>query len=98
MTFEATKKSYLSYLFFWVGQIISLLGSAIVTFSIIWWVTIEYESEFYLGLASFLSMGFFVLVAPFAGVWVDRWNKKWLIAVVDFLQAVITIALILIFK
>ncbi len=98
MTFEASKKSYLSFLLFWTGQIISLLGSAIVTFSIIWWVTIEYESEFYLGLASFLSMGFFVLIAPFAGVWVDRWNKKWLIAVVDFLQAVITIALILIFR
>lgn len=98
MTFKATKKSYLSYLFFWTGQIVSLLGSAIVTFSIIWWVTIEYESEFYLGLASFLSMGFFVLFAPFAGVWVDRWNKKWLIAVVDFLQALITIALILIFR
>jgi DHA3 family macrolide efflux protein-like MFS transporter len=42
-------------------------------------------------------MGIFVLIAPFAGVLVDRWNKKWLIAAVDFFQALITIVLILIF-
>ena len=97
MSETASKSSLINYIGFWSGQIVSLLGSSIVQFAIIWYVTIEYESEFYLGLASFLGMGIFVLIAPFAGVLVDRWNKKWLIGSADFLQAVVTIILILIF-
>ncbi|MBD3191224.1 MAG: MFS transporter [Candidatus Heimdallarchaeota archaeon] len=94
----ASQRSFHQYLIFWIGQIFSLLGSSIVQFAIIWWVTIEYQSELYLGIAAFLSMGVFVLLAPFAGVLVDRWNRKWLIATADFLQAFVTLILLLIFK
>jgi DHA3 family macrolide efflux protein-like MFS transporter len=38
-----------------------------------------------------------VVLAPFAGVFVDRWNRKILIFVADFLQALATVVLIFLF-
>ena len=72
----------------------SLLGSSIVQFVVIWWVTIETESPIYLSIAAFLGFLPMVVISPIAGVFIDRWNRKLIIAITDFLQAVITVWLI----
>lgn len=82
------------YIFFWIGQLISLLGSSVVQFTIIWWITLETGSEFFLALSTFLGFGPAIVLTPVAGVFVDRWSRKKLIATVDFLQALVTLALI----
>jgi len=82
------------YIIFWIGQLISLLGSSIVQFSIIWWITVETGSELFLAISTFLGFGPTMLFTPIAGVFVDRWSRKKLIASADFLQAVATIGLI----
>ncbi len=84
------------YILFWFGQLISLLGSNIVQFTIIWWITEETGSEFFLALAAFLGFGPAIVMTPIAGVFVDRWSRKKIIAGVDFLQAIATVILILI--
>ena len=84
----------IGYIFFWIGQLISLLGSSVVQFTIIWWITLETGSEFFLALSTLLGFGPAVLLTPIAGVFVDRWSRKKLIATVDFFQAIVTIALI----
>ncbi|MFX0095557.1 MAG: MFS transporter, partial [Candidatus Hodarchaeota archaeon] len=91
------KKSLGMYLFFWVGQMVSLLGSTIVTFCIIWWITVKTNSTFYLGLASFV--GFFprLIITPLAGVFIDRWNRKTVLVLADIIQALFIIPLIYIF-
>jgi DHA3 family macrolide efflux protein-like MFS transporter len=85
------------YIIFWIGQLISLLGSSVVQFSIIWWITVETGSELFLALSTFLGFGPTMLFTPIAGVFVDRWSRKKLIASVDFLQAVATVGLIIAF-
>ena len=94
---QANKATFRSYLFFWSGQLVSLLGSSIAQFVIIWWITLETKSPLYLSLASLLGFAPVVILAPFAGVLVDRWNRKALIGIVDFLQALATVALIFLF-
>ncbi|MFX0061542.1 MAG: MFS transporter [Candidatus Hermodarchaeota archaeon] len=91
------KKSLGMYLFFLGGQMVSLLGSTIVTFCIIWWITLETNSTFYLGLASF--MGFFpqLILTPLAGVYIDRWNRKIVLILADLLQAILILPLIYMF-
>ncbi len=85
------------YLIFWSGQLGSLLGSSIVQFVIIWWITVRTQSALYLAyanLAGFLPM---IIVTPIAGVFVDRWKRKKLIGSVDFFQALVTVGLIIVF-
>lgn len=89
-----TSNTFKSYISFWTGQMFSLLGSSIVQFVVIWWVTIETESPIYLSIAAFLGFLPMVVISPIAGVFIDRWNRKLIIAITDFLQAVITVWLI----
>jgi len=79
---------------FWGGQLVSLLGSSIAQFVIIWWITIQTESAVFLSIASLVGFAPMVLLSPFAGVFVDRLNRKELIGVADFMQALITLGLI----
>jgi DHA3 family macrolide efflux protein-like MFS transporter len=94
---QSDPSTFRSYLFFWSGQLVSLLGSSIAQFVIIWWITVETGSAMYLSLASFLGLAPMVLLSPFTGVLADRWNRKALIFTADLLQALATVALILLF-
>ncbi|MCW3993641.1 MAG: MFS transporter [Candidatus Bathyarchaeota archaeon] len=97
MEIQAGQVTFRSYLFFWSGQLVSLLGSSIAQFVIIWWITLETGSALYLSVASFLGLVPMVILTPFAGVLVDRWNRKALIGIADFLQALVTVVLIFLF-
>jgi len=94
---QPDEKSFKNYLLLWSGQLTSLLGSSVAQFVIIWWITVETKSSFYLALASFSGLVPMVLLSPFAGVFVDRWSRRLLIGVVDFLQALATVVLIFLF-
>lgn len=82
------------YLFFLSGQFISLMGSGIVQFAIIWWITITTQSGFYLALASLVGFGPTLIVGLFAGVYVDRWNRKKILAFVDGMEALASMVLV----
>ena len=86
-----------SYLLFLIGQVQSQLGSIIVQFVLILWITLEYQSTFYLGLASFFGFTPMVVATLFTGVLVDRYNRKAIIIIVDCLQALVTLLLVYLF-
>lgn len=73
------------------------MGSSIASFMVIWWITLETQSAIYLSVASLLGFAPIVILSPFAGVFVDRWSRRALIGVVDFLQALTTVVLIFLF-
>jgi DHA3 family macrolide efflux protein-like MFS transporter len=97
MEVQASQATFRDYLFFLTGQLVSLLGSSIAQFVIIWWITLETGNALYLALASLFGLAPMVIIAPFSGVLVDRWNRKVLIGVADFLQAFATVLLIFLF-
>jgi len=74
------------------------LGSSVAQFVLIWRITLETKSALYLSIASLVGFAPMIIITPFAGVLVDRWNRKVLIGSVDFLQALTTIVLILLFS
>src|SRR5512136_639404 len=94
---QADQSTFQSYVYFWLGQLVSLFGSSVTQFAIIWWITTETQSVVLLSLASFLGFAPVVALSPIAGVLADRWKRKWLIGVTDFLQAVATVVLIMLF-
>lgn len=98
METQANPSTFRSYLFFWSGQLVSLLGSTIVQFVLIWWITVETGSAFFLALASFLGLVPMVILGPMTGVFADRVNRKLLIFTADCLQALATVVLIILFS
>ena len=94
---QADQKTFRDYLFFWVGQLVSIFGSSVSQFVIVWWITLETQSALYLSLAAFLGFAPTVVLSMFAGVLADRWSRKALIAVTDLLQALATVVLIMMF-
>ena len=85
------------FLVIWSGQAVSLLGSAIVQFALIWWLTQETGSATVLATASLVGLVPPVLLGPFAGVLVDRWNRRLTLLFADGLVAAATIVLAYLF-
>ncbi|MFX1552213.1 MAG: MFS transporter [Promethearchaeota archaeon] len=92
-----TTHTFRHYLFFWIGQLFSLLGSSVVRFVIIVWISFETLSEIFVALAFFLGALPMVIIPLLFGVYIDRWNRKITIALTDSLQAFITFLMILAF-
>ncbi len=97
MESTTSSQSFQNYLFFWSGQLFSLLGSTIVQFVIIWWITVETQDLTIISVASFFSFLPQFIFGPLAGVFADRWNRKILIGLSDFFQAITTLSLVLLF-
>lgn len=77
----------------YTGQAFSILGSAAVQFSVIWWLTIQTESAITLTIASLVAFLPNMLIGPFAGVWIDRYNRRKVMILADGLVAVSSIIL-----
>ncbi|MCE7749702.1 MAG: MFS transporter, partial [Candidatus Heimdallarchaeota archaeon] len=92
-----SKYDFRNYLQFYAGQIISMLGSSIVSFTIIWYITITYSNPNYLSMAYFCTIGIQVFVQPLGGVIADRFDRKKVIFAADTLIAVGTLMYMLLF-
>lgn len=71
----------------YAGQAFSLVGSAAVQFAVIWWLTVQTESATALELAALISSLPNLLAGPFAGVWIDRCNRRAVMIAADGLVA-----------
>ena len=60
----------------WTGQAFSLLGSSLVDFALIWWLTETTGSERILAFSSLLTLLPRMILCPFAGSVIDRLNRK----------------------
>lgn len=78
----------------WVGQAFSLLGSMVVQFALVWWLTQTTGSATVLATAALAGILPQVVVGPFAGALVDRWNRRLVMIAADTLIALLTLALI----
>lgn len=91
---ENWKKNIILFL---SSQTISLFGSALVQYAMMWHITLHTESGMMMTL--FIICGFVptFILSPFAGVWADRYNRKILIILSDGLIATATLILAIVF-
>jgi len=82
---------------FFISQIFSILGSSLVMFTIVWWLTEKTGSATVLATATMFGMIPVIIVQPFAGAIVDRLNRKRVIILADGLIALATLALGILF-
>lgn len=94
---EPPKNWLRNYAPMFIGQIFSMLGSAVVQFALIWYLTEKTGSAGVLATASMVGLLPQVIMGPFAGALVDRWNRKITMIVADLIVTLATIALMLLF-
>jgi MFS transporter, DHA3 family, macrolide efflux protein len=81
----------------WTGQAFSLIGSALVQFALVWWLTSTTGSATILASATLVAMLPQIFLGPFAGALVDRWDRRWIMIVADASIAAVTGGLVLLF-
>lgn len=81
----------------WTGQAFSLLGSSLVRFALIWWLTESTGSATVLTLATMMTTVPRVFLSPLTGTLVDRWNRRLVIMVADAMIALATVVLVVLF-
>jgi len=81
----------------WSAQIFSLLGSGLVQFALVWWITQKTGSAALLATATLVAVLPEVFLSPFTGALVDRWNRRKVMIVADLSIALITLALAVLF-
>ncbi|KAB7672607.1 MFS transporter [Bacillus sp. B1-b2] len=95
---ENSQQNWLrNIILFLTSQTITLFGSSLVQYAIMWYITLETESGLMMTL--FIICGFIptFILSPVAGVWADRYNRKLLIMLSDGLIALATLVLAILF-
>ena len=82
-----------SFFTIWTGQALSLLGSELVQFALVWWLTQMTGSATVLALASIVAVLPRIFVTPFAGALVDRWSRRVVMIVADGMIALAIVVL-----
>jgi MFS transporter, DHA3 family, macrolide efflux protein len=81
----------------WTGQAFSLVGSSLVQFALVWWLTKTTGSAVVLTTATFVALLPNIFLSPFAGALVDRWNRRWVMVIADGSIALATLSLAFLF-
>ncbi len=78
------------YTVVWFGQLVSIIGTGMTQFGLVIWMWTETGSATAVALTAFFAFVPNVIMMPFAGVLVDRWNRKWTIALTDLTAGIAT--------
>ncbi|MBV7337953.1 MFS transporter [Chloroflexi bacterium TSY] len=81
----------------WTGQIASWMGSEVIQFALIWWLTSTTGSATVLAISTTFAILPRIVVGPFIGVFVDRWSRRMVMIVADAVVAAATICLAVLF-
>jgi MFS transporter, DHA3 family, macrolide efflux protein len=75
----------------WSGQICSWFGSGLVQFAIVWWLTATTGSATVLAFSTTMAVLPQIVIGPFAGTLVDRWDRRMVMIVADAMIALTTV-------
>lgn len=87
-----------SIVLFLVSQNLSIFGSSVVAYSIIWYVTLKTSSGVWMMAVTLATMLPYLFISLYSGVWADRYSRKYLIMYSDFFIALATFGLFLAFR
>jgi len=65
------------------GQALSYIGTMVVQYAIFWHITLKSKSGGMMTLFALIGLLPMCVIAPFAGVWADRYNRKRIINIAD---------------
>ncbi|NGF55237.1 MFS transporter [Parapedobacter sp. SGR-10] len=84
------KNWFKTYIYIWTGQFVSLLTSSSVNFAVMIWLSLEYRSAEILAFSAIAGLVPQAVIGPFAGVFIDRWDRKKVMIFADAFIALCT--------
>jgi hypothetical protein len=78
----------------WIGQLVSVLSTNMTAFALTIWVFEKTGSATALGLMQVFFITPYLIITPFAGVMVDRHNRKLMMMVSDLVAGLATISIL----
>lgn len=82
-----------AFILIWVGQVVSLVATNMTQFGLTIWIYQQTHSATALGLMSVFFITPFLLISPFAGVMIDRHNRKLMMMVSDVVAGLATVGI-----
>jgi MFS family permease len=79
-----------AFIVIWLGQIVSVLASSMSQFGLSIWMYQQTKSATAMGLMQVFFITPFLVLSPFAGVMVDRYNRKLMMMVSDLVAVLAT--------
>ena len=86
-----------TFLVVWFGQLVSQIGTAMSTFALLIWIYERTESATSVALLGFFWFLPVIALAPFAGVWIDRHDRRRIMLLADTGAAVMTLGVLLLY-
>ncbi|MEN6619431.1 MAG: MFS transporter [Rikenellaceae bacterium] len=81
----------------WTGQLFSTLSSSVVSFAIIFWLSVQTGSAGVLAMATIASLLPQLVLGLFTGVLIDRWDRKRTMIIADLYIALLTAVMAVLF-
>ncbi len=85
------------FMVIWVSQAFSLFGSAVVEFALAWYLTIKTGSATILATSMLVAILPQVILGPFIGPYIDRWDRKRIMILTDIAISSMTLGLMVLF-
>jgi len=73
----------------WTGQQLSIVGSRAAQFALVWWLTTTTGSATVLASAALVAMIPQIVLGPFVGALIDRWNRRAVMIAADSFIALV---------
>jgi len=86
---SGSRKWAASFFTIWTGQQLSIIGSRAAQFALVWWLTLETGSATVLATASLVALAPQILLGPFVGALIDRWNRRAVMILADSFIALV---------
>jgi MFS transporter, DHA3 family, macrolide efflux protein len=81
----------------WSSQAFSIFGSSVVGFALAWYLARETGSATVLSMAMLVTLLPQVVLGPFIGPFIDRWDRKKIMIYSDLVTALLTLVLVVLF-
>ncbi|MBV9229363.1 MAG: MFS transporter, partial [Chloroflexi bacterium] len=82
----------------WLGQIVSLCGDGFLIIAVPYYVYQLTGSVLQTGITVIVQTLPRVLLSSLAGVFVDRWNRRWTMMIADLLRAAVLLLMLLVYS
>jgi MFS family permease len=86
------------FIIVWVGQLVTSIGSSITAFALDVWVYEHTGSVTQFALITLANTLPLIILAPVAGLLVDRWDRKWTMILSDLFATLATVAIAILFS